>query len=195
MGEVTSEQVRESVHEELSNIEVVAVGSKQVAIRPLKRRWQTLFRKAAFEFYKPEMMATDEIRKIIEGGDPLGTKNVAEILVNSETESDANLDRAAAVVLASQVPGAETDTGKAIQEQINWIMDNAETKELQQLVTKQFEKERFMDEVGERWPARLVRFARLAGDSNVTVDSLKQHLTSSLQKSPVTPAGDGGSPG
>lgn len=185
MGEevnIPIEKVEAIVHEELSQPQSVAVGGKTIYIRGLKRRWQALFRRAALPLFRAELAATEDVQKAIADG-TINFKNISELLINSEIESDAALDDAAAVILASQVPGAEKEPDKIINEQRSWLMDNSTTTELRVLVEAQAERERLVEEVGERWPARLVRSARLAGDEKVTIDSVRRALTSSLQKS------------
>lgn len=192
MNEASVEQVVSVVHEELSSPVTVAVGGKTITVTGLKRRWQALFRKAALPLFRAELAATEDIQKSIADG-TINFKNISELLINSEIESDEALDGAAAVILASQVPGAEKTPDATIAEQRNWIMDNSNTAELRALVEAQASRERLIEEVGERWPARLARSARLAGDAKATADSVRQVLTNSSQRSLPTPDGAGSS--
>ena len=182
MGEATEEQIAQAVYPELAAAEHVSVGGKKIEIKPFKRRWQALFRQAALPFFRPEITATEEIQKAFADG-TADFKSIGGLLVDSELESDAALDRAAAIVLAAQIAGAEMRVEETIAEQTAWLGGAATTEEMRELVERQAERERLIESVGERLPARLVRSARLAGDPTMTVDSIKRRLTSLSQKS------------
>lgn len=185
MGEVTTEEVKAAVNEELAKPEYVEVGGQQVPIRPLKRRWQELFRRAVLQYYLPDVAATDELRKVMEQDRSADYKNVMEIIINSEIESDGQLDEVAAIVMASQTL-SDKKPDEVIAERKTWLLDNSNTQEMRALVEKQSAKERIIEDVGERLPARFVRYAHLAGQTSVTADSVKRLLTSSLPSSPDT---------
>lgn len=179
--EVTPQQIEEAIHPETAVPTRVTVGSVEVEVRPLVRRWQSLFAAAALPLLREELAATENIQKAIADG-VIDYTSMSSLLIDSELKSDEHLDRAAAVVLASQIPGAEKTPDTVIQERIEWLKDNAHTEELRALVEAQAAKERLVEQVGERLPARFARLLHLAGRTDVTVDSLKQLLTSSWSR-------------
>lgn len=169
----------------------VTVAGKRVEIMPMKRRWQALFRQAALPYLRVDVAATEEIVKSA-GSGMMDFKSATGMLLDSEADMDKLLDRAAAVVMASQIPGAERDVEATIAEQIAFLNDNSVTDELRELVDAQVEQEQLVRAVGERLPARLLQLVHLTGDTSQTLDSVKQRLTSFFQKSRETSNGAGG---
>lgn len=192
MTQATEEQIHAVVHDEPSGSAVV-VGGKSIQIRPLKRRWQSLFARAALPLFRAELAATEEIQKAFAAGNAEYT-SFSKTLIDSELEADAALDRAAAVIMASQVPGAEKNPEDAVQQQAAWLADNSTTAELWALVEAQEDQERLVMSVGERWPARLLRSANLAGDATQTRDTVRRLWTTFL-RSLADRNGDGSSTG
>lgn len=188
---LTDDQVRAAVVPESERPAQVQLGGKCIQILPLKRRWQSIFAQAVLPYLKPELAATESIQKAILDGTADFT-SMADIIISGELAMDLNLDRVVAVILASQVVGAEKDVEQTIANQIAWLLDNATTDEMHLLVQKQMDKERLIEKVGERLPARLARYLHLAGRNDVSADLVKQHLTSFWRKS-AGQTGDGNS--
>jgi hypothetical protein len=186
----TVEMVEAAVYPELDPAPTeVTVGGVKVAIVPLKRRWQRIFSNAVLPMYSAELSGTESMEKTLATGIADYT-SIAEILISSEIKSDEALDLPAAVILASKIDGAEKNLQTVIDERMEWLQNNARTEEMRALVDAQATKERLIESVGERLPARLLRSARLAGNKVATLDSVSQALTSFLPRSPA-PTGDG----
>lgn len=158
----------------------VLVGDKTVAVRPLKRGWQSLFLAAALPMFQADIRPAEAILKSL-GDGSFFYSNSSEQMIQAEIDADSYLDRAAAVVLASNIIGAENNPEEEIARQITWLRLNTRTEELRNLVEEQQKQERLVQRVGERSPVRFARLLNLAGETSVTADSLKQHLTSLLQ--------------
>ena len=109
-------------------------------------------------------------------------ESTVERVVKGEVEVDQHLDRAAAVIIASQQIGAEKDVQAAIASSVSFLLDNATTEQLKKLVDAQIAQERLAERVGEALPARFVALLNLAGVKGTTTDTVGQHLISSLAK-------------
>jgi hypothetical protein len=107
-----------------------------------------------------------------------------EDVAAADLEADKHIDRAAAVILASQVAGAEKEVEAAIKSQIEWVRNHSTTKELRDLVYAQISLERMVERVGEFLPARFATLLNLAGETELETVFLKQLLNSSPAKSP-----------
>lgn len=177
-----SAAVQAAIRPETAEQKSVTVGGKVVTIMPLKRRWQHLFGQAALPMFRAELSATEVIQKAI-GDGTIDFINLSAEIINGELESDKVLDRAAAVILASKIPGAEKTVEATVEEQAEWLRDNATSQEMRALVEAQADQERLIQTVGERLPARFARSQNLAGNLSVTEDSVKQLLTNYFAKS------------
>jgi hypothetical protein len=192
-GEATAEAVEAALHQLEPEPEHVMVGGTKVHILLLKRRWQVLFARAVLPMYSAELSGTESIQKAAVTGIADFT-SLSEILINSEIKSDENLDRAAAVVLASQINGAGKQPEVTIAERMEWLQSNSTTEEMLRLVEAQAKKERLIESIGERLPARLLRTALIIGDKTATLDSIKQGIAGFLPQLRVpapAPTGDG----
>lgn len=176
-------KVLEAVKPETAPPDMVIVGGKEVNVVPLKRRWQHIFSQAALPLFKSELSTTEIIQKAISDG-TVDFVNISSYLIDGEIEGDNALDRAAAVILASKIWGAEKDVEAAVKGQIEWLADNARTEEMRELVERQADKERLIQSVGERLPARFARSLHLAGKTDATPDMVKQLLSSYFAKLP-----------
>ena len=186
--EITGAQIDAAIYPE-KDTESVTVGGKVISVRPLMRRWQSLFYQCALPMFEAEIRPAEAILKAIADGS-FAFQNSAKEIIAAELESDAQLDRAAAVIVASQIAGAEKDAEKFINEQMEWLRDHARTEELRAIVEAQAKKERLVEHVGERLPVRFARLFNLAGETGITADSLKQLLNSFAAKlRDVTTAG------
>lgn len=186
-----SEELRvlEAVKPETAPPDMVLVGGKEVNVVPLKRRWQHLFSQAALPLLRAELSTTEIIQKAISDG-TVDFVNISSHLIDGEIEGDNALDRAAAVILASKIPGAEKDVESAVKEQVEWLANNARTEEMRELIERQLDKERLIQSVGERLPARFARSLHLAGKTDATPDMVKQLLNNYFAKS-LVPIGAG----
>lgn len=166
------------------------IGSKMVAVRPLPRRWQQMFFASAWYMIEAELAAKESILKSLV--DETATAvSWAKDIGKGFLQTNENLDRAAAVILASQAIGAEQTPDRAIQASTDFLLDNSTTDELMALVKAQIEVERLVDRVGEYLPARFTDLLTLAGSKESTA-SLMQLLNSSLLNS-AAPTGAGSS--
>jgi hypothetical protein len=186
----TNEQVQEIVRPETAEPKVLKVGDREVSIIPLAYRWQSLFWKYALPMYEAELGSSERILKAI-AAQEIAFLNIGGEITDGELDAIERLPRAAAVLLASKVEGAAKDPEAQIAREIEWLKDNSNIQEMRALVDAQQEKERMVQRVGERSPARFVWLLNLAGLTDVTPDSLTQLLTSLLSKLQETPAGDG----
>ena len=188
---VSDEQVQEVVRPETAEPRICKVGGREVSILPLSYRWQMLFWKHALPMYEAELGSSERIVKAI-AAQEIEFLNVAREIIDGEIDAVERLPKAAAVILASKVDGAQKDPEARIAIEAEWLKDNSNIAEMRALVDAQQEKERMVQLVGERSPARFVWLLNLAGLTDVTPDSLTQLLTSLLSKLQATPAGDGG---
>lgn len=187
--EATAEEIDKVIHPE-GAVTIVHVGGKGVSVTLLTRRWQKMFDAAALPMFQSEMGGPEAVLKSVADGSWPYTNLTAEIL-KAVVDADRHLDRAAAIVLASRVPGAKDDPEAEVLRQQEWLQENARTEEMLALVDAQVEKEKLLARVGERSPARFVRLLHLAGLTEITNESVKQLLTSLQQKLQAIPTGAG----
>jgi hypothetical protein len=191
---MSEEVVLQAIKDEQLKPERLTVGGKDVLVRPLKRRWQLLFRKALYEWAQPQMQALDQIKNAVQNL-TIDVVDPISIVFKAQMDQDASLDEPVAVILASQVIGAEKRVNEAIAEQKEWLLDNSNNKEMRALVDAQEKVERMIDEVGESLPARFTQYLHLTGAvPGITEDTVKRLLTNSSQKLPATLGGAGESP-
>lgn len=177
--QATPQEIERAIHPE-SAVSRVRVGGREVSVTLLKRRWEKLFDQAALPVYQKVFSGHESALKSIADGSWL-YNNLSGALLEAVIDSDKDLDRAAAVVLAAQVPGAKDDPEAEILRQIDWLQDNSRSEEILNLVEAQIEKEDLLRRVGERLPARFAQILHLAG-VEISEDSVRQHLTNLSQK-------------
>lgn len=177
----TKEEVQAVLKPETVSPKQFSIGDKSVAIRPMKRRWQAIFFASAWPIIEAKLRAPESILKSILDKTFMFDSTVGTI-VKAQLEEEAHLDRAAAVIIASQMLGAEKNTEDAINQALAFVLDNATTEVLQQIVDAQIEQERLAEKVGEALPARFVALLNLAGVKGTTTDTVMPHLISSLSK-------------
>lgn len=175
----TEAEVESVVYPETSPDEVEIAG-KTIPIKPLVRRWQKIFDASALPLFEAELSGPESIIKAVSDGSALYS-SLSSMLINSALLADGRLDRAAAIIIASTVSGAEKDPEAEIKKQIEWLSDNARTEDLYRLIDAQIVKERLLMRVGERSPVRFARLLNLAG-IQMTEDSLKQFLSNLQSK-------------
>lgn len=180
--EASPEQIEAVVHPEAAKVKFVACGGKDIKIVSFKRRWQALFAQAVYPILSAELVSTEQLGKVVAGGQS-DFLSLNMILCESEMAIDKDLERPAAVVIASTIPGSEKNAAQVIDEQIEWLKDNAYTHEIRAVIEAQLAQEKLVEEVGKRWPARFERSAIIAGRTDVTADSVKQLLNNLWLKS------------
>ena len=157
------------------------IADRTIRIQPMKRRWQSIFFASAWPLVQAQLAVPEGILKSILDKTFMYESTV-ERVVKGEVEVDQHLDRAAAVIIASQQIGAEKDVQAAIASSVSFLLDNATTEQLKKLVDAQIAQERLAERVGEALPARFVALLNLAGVKGTTTDTVGQHLISSLAK-------------
>lgn len=185
----SKEQVNSVLKPESAAPKSAVVGGKTISIEPLKRRWQSMFFASAWPMVEAQLAAPESIVKSFIDETFLCT-NSTSALVKSELDADKHLDRAAAVILASKIVGAEKNAEGTVSEQVEWLRDNSTTEELRALVDAQVEIERLADRVGNLLPQKFEQLLSLAGLKGMKANSLKQ-LLSSLQSKLQESSGTG----
>lgn len=189
MEAVATDQEVQSVIRPETESKTVKVGGRTVDIIPMVYRWQALFWPVAMDLLEAELGPVERITEMARDGLYTGTTASAEMFRGARDYVE-KLGHTAAIVLASQIPGAEKAVGKVIAEQEEWLGDHSNFDELRTLVSAQMEAEKLATRVGELLPAKYVEALgnRLAGTPKN--DSQNPVSTSSSLNSPE-PTGDG----
>ncbi len=196
---VTEDQVESVVHDELQKPVVLSVGGRAVSVRPLPYRWQVLFLKEALGIFEEEAACAETILKEVAyaaEAKAVPMVSFSREIFSTVVAASEKLDRAAAVILASQVEGAKADAQKFIAEQAEWLRDHSRIEEMRALVDAQADKEKLVQAVGNGLPARLEDLLQSLAGANEGEQknfSLAQALSRLFSKSPATSNGDGGS--
>ena len=103
--EVTAAEQKEIIQPESVSPATVKIGDREVSIRALTRRWQSLFLIAGWPVVQAKLSGIEAIMKSAMDNTALIT-NWTQIIGDAMLNADKNLDRAPAVILASQVPGS-----------------------------------------------------------------------------------------
>lgn len=180
--EITPQQ-KESVlkPETISKPTTFAVGDKIVSVKPMKRIWQSMFFASAWPIVQARLRAPESILKSMLDKTFMYNSTV-DTIVSSELTKDEHLDRAAAVILASQTIGAEADPSGAVNSAVIFVGIHSTTKELHALVDAQVAQEELVERVGEALPAGFLSLLNLAGVKGATTETAMQHLNSWLPK-------------
>lgn len=178
---LTQDEIQSVLTPEITHQAEYKLGDQTVRIRPLTRRWQGIFFASAWPMIEAQLHTPESILKSVLDKTFLFNSTV-ETIIKDELIIEQHIDRAAAVVIASQIPGSRNHVEESIAEGVNIVLDSADTDTLRKIVNAQIAKERLAERVGEALPARFLSLLNLAGVKGMTMATALPHLISSLAK-------------
>jgi hypothetical protein len=187
---ITEEQVQEINFPELSN-DKFSINDKEYAIRVLPWKWEMLFRKHTMPLMEAEFKPIEKLIFTFQSESYLVDKDlgITESIFASEALADECITKGVAVICISQDPTVRARAAngeellateyQALEKKYRVMIENAEEllpsprAFLREVITRQMEKQKMVQALGESVLTRFENFAGLVGTDKNAMSSLR----------------------